>query len=241
MSASEREQFLNEKYLNVPDNHWFMDVYLSRMSILKAVRDRLSNFEGTILDVGCGYQPYRSLLESRPSARYIGMDLGIVQYYKQPPDVLWDAKTIPLRDSSVGAALATEVLEHCPEPVPLLREIRRVLKPNGYLMITVPFMWPLHDIPYDEWRYTPFSLQRMFTEAGFTNVEIAALGGWDASLAQMIGLWIRRHPDIPDLQRRILGKLVMPVYRWLIRRDKPPADFEKSVMITGLCASARRA
>ena len=53
-------------------------------------------------------------------------------------------------------------------------------------------LWPLHDVPYDECRYTPFAIKRHLRNAGFEQFRLKPLGGWDASLAQMIGLWILR-------------------------------------------------
>jgi len=73
-----------------------------------------------------------------------------------------------------------------------MKEIWRVLKPGGILFFTVPFLWNLHEIPYDEYRYTPFALKRHLTQSGFNEIEIKAMGGWDAALAQMLGLWVRR-------------------------------------------------
>ena len=139
-----------------------IDSHHLRVSILKAVQDALPLFHGTILDVGCGEMPYRDLLLEAPSraTRYIGLDLAGTAYSRHQPDVFWNGAVIPLRDASVESALATEVLEHCPEPLRTLSEIHRVLKPGGVLLITVPFLWPIHDPPYDEYRYTPFSLER---------------------------------------------------------------------------------
>jgi len=89
-------------------------------------------------------------------------------------------------------SIATEVFEHCPDPEIVMKEIWRVLKLGGILFFTVPFLWNLHETPYDEYRYTPFALKRHLTQSGFTEIEIKAMGGWDAALAQMLGLWVRR-------------------------------------------------
>lgn len=195
---------------------------------------------GTLLDVGCGWSPYRSVVTGNGQSvtRYIGMDLAAGTYLAEP-ELKWDGKTIPLPDESIDCAMATEVLEHCPSPDSVLSEINRVLRPGGLLFLTIPFLWPLHDNPYDEYRYTPFSLQRHLSNAGFDKIEIRALGGWDASLATMIGLWVRRR-DLPHNVRRLLQRLILPVYRWLLRSDKPPTDFTKPGMITGLCATVTK-
>jgi len=217
-----------------------MDFYQTRLAILQKVRLELPRLGGTLLDVGCGRSPYKKMLLSPPGqvTEYIGMDFPSDRYTKTP-NLEWDGITIPLPAGSIDSALATEVFEHCPDAKGVLREINRVLKPGGFLLATVPFLWPLHDNPYDEFRYTPFSLGRFTREAGFEKVELTALGGWDAALATMMGLWVRRRP-MSQFRRRILQRLLLPVYARLLRLDKPPADFSRSCMITGLALTASK-
>ncbi len=204
-----------------PDN---CDLYWVRRSILEAVKRTLPQFHGTFLDIGCGVMPYRGLITGSSSkvTRYIGMDIE-TPTYRAPVDLRWDGKTIPLADASVDCAMATEVLEHCPEPLVVLREARRVLKPGGVFFFTVPFIWPLHDAPYDFFRYTPFALEKLLAEAGFTEVKIGAMGGWNASLAQMMGLWLKRAPLAPEARAQWAKKL-WPLYLELVKSDELPAD-----------------
>lgn len=228
----EHHEFLNPQCVAAR-----LDTYIARRSILEALRSQLVNFRGTVLDVGCGQMPYKPLVLSSPSraARYIGLDLKDNIYRK--PDLEWDGSTIPLQDGSVDCAMATEVFEHCSDPEMVMRECLRVLKPGGLIFLTVPFLWPLHDVPYDEYRYTPFALERHLRTAGFEQIKATALGGWDRSLAQMIGLWIVRRP-MPSRKRAILSTLAVPVISYLAKHDKLPIEFYESSMITGLSATA---
>ena len=235
LSPSESDEFLEPRC-----GPYTLDQYHSRVSILRALGAALPLFHGTVLDVGCGQMPYRSLLLSAPSraTRYIGLELA-GGYHARKPDLEWDGRRIPLPDRAVHCAVATEVLEHCPDPRAVLAEINRVLSPGGTLCLTVPFLWPLHDVPHDEYRYTPYSLRHLLEQSGYAEIVIEAFGGWDASLAQMLGLWVRRRP-MRDLTRRLLQRLLMPVYRRLLARDQAPASFDQPVMITGLAAVARK-
>lgn len=202
-----------------------VDLYWTRASILRAVREAAPQFHGVFLDIGCGVMPYRDIIrEAAPRlTRYLGLDLEGSEIYRAEVDLRWDGRRIPLEDASVDSAMLTEVLEHCPEPWVVLKEARRVLKPGGVLFFTVPYIWPLHDAPYDFFRYTPFALEKLLAEAGFADVKLQALGGWNASLAQMIGLWLKRSPMTHDARLKKAREL-WPLFQELVRTDQLPAD-----------------
>jgi SAM-dependent methyltransferase len=237
----------NPEFLDPPFNPNNLDRYIVRSSILKAFQETLPQLQGTLLDVGCGQMPYKPLLLSEESnvEKYIGIDLeGGRHSQRKQPDLLWDGKTIPLEDESIDCAIATEVFEHCPNPEIVMKEIWRVLKPGGILFFTVPFLWNLHETPHDEYRYTPFALQRHLTNSGFTETEIKAMGGWDASLAQLLGLWVRRRLRGGGRKRQLLrgtlSQLLLPVIKFLYERDRAPEKFKEGTMITGLKGTAKK-
>jgi SAM-dependent methyltransferase len=219
-----------------------IDIYIVRKSIYDALRDNVPLFHGTLLDVGCGELPYKSFFLGGNTSvtTNIGLDLHNSEIYnKVKPDVVWDGNSIPLENGSIDCALATEVFEHCHDPEIVMNEISRVLKPGGVLFFTVPFVWPLHDVPNDHYRYTPFSLERHLRCSGFQKIEIRALGGWDASLAQMIGLWVNRRPH-SRYMKKLLQVMSLPLIKLLVKKDVPPTCFSENAMITGFYGTANK-
>ena len=212
-----------------------IDLFVARSTILNAVKEALPYFKGTFLDIGCGIMPYKELITSKPSnvSKYIGLDLEDSEIYQADVDLRWDGKNIPLADATIDSAMATEVLEHCPDPLAILKEARRVLKPGGVFFFTVPFIWPLHDTPNDFFRYTPFALEKLLKEAGFNSVDLRAMSGWNASLAQMMGLWLKRSP-LQAAERRQWALKLWPIYLDLVNSDQPPVDSKAgNTMTTG--------
>lgn len=230
----------SDPFLNPSASYQNTYLYYVRKSILSSLKKNLDQLHGVLLDVGCGQMPYKHLImEGGLVWKYIGLDLANNPTHDNNPDVLWDGIKIPLPDGSMDSVLLTEVLEHCPDPVELLREIHRVIKPGGKIFGTVPFLFPLHEAPYDFYRYTPFALKRFAENTGFKISRIGSLGGWDASLAQMLGMWLRS-AKISRISRAIFTFFLYPFYRYLIFRDDSlmqsidRTDFRGTPMITGL-------
>ncbi len=232
-----------DNFIDIPFTTDNLDRYLIRTNILKGLTESLQFFKGPLLDIGCGKMPYKEyILQHSLVTSYIGLDIETALVYDLAiiPDYTWDGIHMPFEDAGFETAIATEVLEHCPRPGLVLSEVNRVLKPGGVFFFTVPFLWPLHEVPHDEFRYTPFSLQRLLTEAGFVNIDIKATGGWHASLAQMLGLWVRRAP-LTDGKRRILSWLIKPVIKILTKKDsRLGTAFNEGEMITGLWCTAKK-
>jgi len=119
--------------------------------------------KGITLDVGCGHKPYEKTFFAG-AEKYIGMDYLTD---RSKPDVVGSATDIPLGDASFDTVVSTEVLEHVPDPLKALREMYRVLKPGGYLILSTPMYWPRHEVPYDYFRYPYDGLLHLIKTSGF--------------------------------------------------------------------------
>lgn len=216
-----KNTIMQNNFINLHISEDFCDSYIIRKEIYDRITKNAPLLSGSLLDIGCGQMPYKDyLLKANPAIeRYIGLDFAQGKYADiKQPDITWDGQIIPLDSASIDCSIATEVLEHCHHPLTVLKEIRRVLKPDGVFFFTVPFIWPLHDTPHDHYRYTPFSLKQLLQEAGFEDIQINSMGGWGASLAQMIGLWLKRAPMTDGIRQQMSQKL-FPLFKQLIDID----------------------
>jgi SAM-dependent methyltransferase len=229
-----------DSFINIRLNTSNIDLYHIRSTIFKTIMENAFYFNGRLLDIGCGQMPYKKyILENSGVEEYVGLDIAThLDYNSVRPDITWNGKEIPSEPKVFDCAIATEVLEHVHEPNLFFAEVFRVLKKGSVFFFTTPFLWPLHEVPCDEYRFTPFSIDRLLKDAGFSQVTIQSLGGWDASLAQMIGLWILRRPNLNSFYRKLLSILAFPLISYLHRIDNKPKMFPESQMITGLSGFA---
>lgn len=153
--------------------------YFARAGLRDAMMELAPNLSGRLLDVGCGTKPYYKLFFADV---YIGLDIdndasrqrGIADYF-------YDGQVFPFADESFDSILCNQVLEHVFNPDEFLKEIARVMKPAGKLLLTVPFVWDEHEQPYDYARYSSFGLRVLLEKQGFKVMQHKKLGA-DASI-----------------------------------------------------------
>jgi len=164
--------------------------YIARVNLLKNIKKLTPHFHGGhLLDVGCGRKPYESLFNV---SSYIGLDIagGGHDDHAKSADIYYDGKVFPFRDSFFDHVISNQVLEHIFEPEQFMDELYRILKPNGLLLITVPFVWDEHEAPYDYGRYTSFGLNYLISKNGFKIIEQHKSGGYIDTLAQMLSSYV---------------------------------------------------
>jgi len=108
-----------------------------------------------ILDLGCGKKPFQPLF---PKSQFVGVDIS----FNSQADVIADNHHLPFKDNAFDAVIASEVLEHSSNEYQFVKEVRRVAKNNALVFVSLPFIFPLHGVPYDFQRFTKYKLFQLF-------------------------------------------------------------------------------
>jgi len=155
-----------------------------------------------VLDAGAGegqYSPYFT------HTRYVGLDLAVgdATWDYGGLDVLGDLRALPFADACYDAAVCIQTLEHVNEPMRVINEIGRVLKPGGRFYLSAPMAWHQHQKPHDYFRYTSFGFRYLLENSGLRVVEMRPMGGYFWFLSfnlQLFHYWLFPKPKTLGLQ-----------------------------------------
>lgn len=126
---------------------------ITRGHLEKFIKKHQNN--GLTLDIGCGKSPYAKFFPNR-----IGVDID----KKKNADVVASIYQLPFKEEKFDNILCIEVLEHLYFPEKAIKQMQRVLKRKGILILTTRFLFPLHDVPNDYYRFTKYGLKYLFKD-----------------------------------------------------------------------------
>jgi SAM-dependent methyltransferase len=210
----------------------------------KITRPRLRAFltqyanKGKTLDIGCGNDPYSDLFPNRTTLDVEARD-GVAV------DIIADAHDLSqIENGSFDVILCAEVLEHLHSPHLAIAEFERVLKTGGMLLLSTRFIFPLHDVPGDYFRYTKYGLRHLLKN--FEVVELKEETNTIETLAvlyQRIGfqcdtLWFRPFKILWFIQAKFLM-----LFSWLLTKehgDISNKKEEKGILSSGYYVAARK-
>jgi SAM-dependent methyltransferase len=173
---------------------------------------------GDVLDIG-GKKikkrgRFRPPTDGITSWRYVNIDAATA------PDFRCDAGSIPLPDASVDCVLLCEVLEHLQQPENALAEAARLLKPGGRIILSMPFLYPVHADPLDYQRWTASRFHEALPRLGYaSSVAVEPMGGVVAVIfdLQVTTALRARRSLLRSIAVRALA-CIRPLMRWLDRR-----------------------
>lgn len=189
---------------------------------------------GRLLDMGCGRRPY-ALIYDGLVEQSVGTEVAFSPHGTNAADAICFGEALPFEDASFDTILCTEVLEHTRQPWRVMAEFARLLRPGGHVLISVPFIYPLHEKPHDYWRFTGYGLEAISSAAGLEPITIQARGGTAAALfvlqVNLAARGINLASKLLRLRRPLrdyrLIRFLMALPQWLFVRlhpAEPPAD-----------------
>jgi len=160
----------------VEETHWW---YLGRrriiQSLVERIRATLNNANPRILDVGCGTGANLKMLAAYGRAEGVDISPQAVHFcHERGLDSvkLGAIEHLPYENDSFELVTALDVIEHLDDDIAGLREMRRVLRPDGRVLLFVPafmFLWGVQDdVSNHRRRYTLPGLLKAVKEAGFS-------------------------------------------------------------------------
>ena len=164
----------------------------------------LNNVIGKVLDVGCGFTPYRYLFSN--AEEYHGLEIDQPRNRNNPNVThLYNGGTFPLEKNVYSAVICSQVLEHSFDPRLLLSEIYRVLLPGGRLYLSIPFIWQEHEQPFDSQRFTSFGLKYQLESVGFQCITMHKTNPGISAFLQLLIEWLesQKRAHIPRRFHRL--------------------------------------
>ena len=186
--------------------HWTSSRYCVLRELRRAMQNLVYSYlfpstvasdNGMAVDLGCGNMPYRPLFEPYV-AQYIGVDLPT----NKEADLHFDLQTskVPLPDDVAKLIVSTQVLEHVRDPDSYLTEARRLLKSDGFMILSTHGHWKEHPDPLDYWRWTHDGLQTLLDRNGWEIIRITGVLGFAPAALQLFQDAII--PKLPPILKR---------------------------------------
>ena len=220
-----------------------MPTYAVRAPLARWLADEAARAAGELgryrlLDAGCGEKPYAPLFAPHVSA-YVGLDTAA----HADADLVGPIEEIPAEDGSFDLVLCIQVLEHVDDPARAVRELHRVTRPGGRVLLSTHGAMVYHPNPSDPWRWTHEGLARLFAANGdWGSVTVSPGCGTAASLAMLNAIFLehalRRTPLRP--LRGPVVSLLNRVARWVDARSPMLRDTRPGTLAANYHVVAER-
>ncbi len=220
MAMTKIDKGLNS--INRQINYYLSPIFIEKHRILQSIKFLLDKYNielqnKKLLDIGCGSKPYEFFFK-KLDIIYEGIDFK--EFSKNPsfelnkPDFYFhknykkDFKMPQFEDKSYDIVVAFQVLEHHEKPEVFFSEIKRILKEGGYLIISFPFIWELHEEPNDFQRLTHYKIQKLCGENNMHILETIRRGGVLSTLSQLINFSLL-DSTLPKTIKKVVYRILL--------------------------------
>jgi SAM-dependent methyltransferase len=184
-----------------------LPTYAVRAPLVRWLRDEAAHAHRELgrfrlLDVGCGDKPYAPLF-----APYVSDHVGVDAVENPHAELHGPIEALPVEDGSYDVVLCSQVLEHVDDPAQAVRELGRVLRSGGRLLLTTHGVYYYHPLPGDYWRWTHAGLEKVLHDNGeWASVNVTPASGTTACIAMLLNVYI----DLAARRARV-GALAKPL------------------------------
>ena len=147
----------------------FGEFFILKRRITRLIKDVPKSKQDLILDVGCGELPYYHRLVK---GRIISTDMK----KSKTTDIICDSHNIPLKKERFDKLICINSFYYFSDPFKAINEFSRVLKKDGKLIMAMPFIYPIHDVPVDKYRFTEYGIRNLLKN-DFEIKKIKVVGG----------------------------------------------------------------
>jgi SAM-dependent methyltransferase len=186
---------------------WLLSEYLHLLQfdmhkamMIRKLKTISPSIKGRWLDIGAGDQPYKiffsgteEYLTTNTKRHYKGNDLEKIE--KRTSYWIEDGKSLPMPDNSLDGVACFQVLSVIDKPEAFFKEIQRVLKPGGKLILTTDFIYPVWS-DEDRYRHTAYNLEQLAITNGFHKTTIESFGGFASTAYALFMRYMRSFPEI---------------------------------------------
>lgn len=185
--------------------HYVDDFYQRQCSVLG------ENIK--ILDLGGNKNAKRGLFDIY---KYSSNVIYLNYSSKYAPDVQTDASSLSFKDYSFDCIICAELFEHVRHPQGILTEVKRVLRPGGLVLLTIPFMFPIHPDPSDYGRFTDQFWIETLAAKGFGDIEIEWQGGyWCVFVDMLRGLLMEKEEEYTRFKKKLINWCFVHCQKWI--------------------------
>jgi SAM-dependent methyltransferase len=221
-----------EAFVQKPNLNWLRKKSLNygiekRCNIVNSAKRE----KGRILDVGCSTGLFLHTMESKYRWESYGVEINkfaanVAKKQHQLNVYLGNLEQASFPSGFFDAVTLWDVLEHLPDPTSTLQEVKRIIKPNGVLVIRVPnydsweaeffgATWAGLDVPRHNYVFSRASLLKLLSKSGFPRTKVESKFGNFAMCMISVHFWMNMKSINPQVQRVITGLINNPLTQLL--------------------------